>query len=155
LEPLSYIVDSLHWFEKNQLVDATLALLRKVRWAPLVSIGLYAIVCLRAPIPHAPKSVVLLVIAALALGLVAVIFFVRRKLITAAETVLASQPNDPAALARLRGGYIMIWAFTESIVLYGLVLRYLGFSFTQVTPFFVGGFALMLFMPPRRPAENR
>jgi len=136
-------------------VDATLALLRKVRWAPLVSIGLYAIVCLRAPIPHAPKSVVLLVIAALALGLVAVIFFVRRKLITAAETVLASQPNDPAALARLRGGYIMIWAFTESIVLYGLVLRYLGFSFTQVTPFFVGGFALMLFMPPRRPAENR
>jgi len=155
LEPLSYIVDSFHWFEKNQLVEATLALLRKVRWALLVSIGLYAIICLRAPIPHAPKSVVLHVIVAMALGLVAGMFFVRRKLITAAETVLSSQPNDPAALARLRSGYIMVWAFTESIVLYGLVLRYMGFSFTQVTPFFVGGFALMLFMPPRRPAESR
>lgn len=136
-------------------MEATLALLRKVRWALLVSIGLYVIVCLRTPLPHTPKPIVLHFIVVMALGLVAGMFFIRRKFITAAETLLSSQPNDPAALARLRGGYIVIWALAETIVLYGLVLRYMGFSFAQVSPFFMGGFVLMLFMPPRRPAESR
>jgi hypothetical protein len=155
LEPLFYIVDSFRQFKKNHRVEATLALLRKVRWALLVSIGLYVIVCVRTPLPHAPKPIVLHFIVVMALGLVAGIFFVRRKFITGAERVLSSQPNDPAALARLRGGYIVIWALAETIVLYGLVLRYMGFGVTQVSPFFLGGFVLMLFMPPRRPVESR
>jgi F0F1-type ATP synthase membrane subunit c/vacuolar-type H+-ATPase subunit K len=115
----------------------------------------HVIVCLRTPLPYDPKPIVLHFIVVMALGLVAGMFFVRQKFIIAAETVLSSQPNDPGALARLRGGYIVIWVLVETIVLYGLVLHYMGFSFAQVSPFFMGGFVLMLFMPPRRPAESR
>lgn len=95
------------------------------------------------------------VIIVFALSLVAWMFFFRRKFITAAETVLLSQPDHPTALARLRTGYILIWASSEAIALYGLVLRYMGFTFSQVIPLLMGGFLLMLFMPPRRPAESR
>jgi hypothetical protein len=135
-------------------LEATLTFLRKVRWALLASIGFYVIVCLRAQVNHAPKPIVLYVIMLIALNLVASMFFFRRKFIIAAETVLSVTPDEPRALARLRTGYVVIWALSEAIVLYGLVLHYMSFSFAQVSPFFMGGFVLMLFMSPRPPAES-
>ena len=33
------------------------------------------------------------------------------------------------------------------------VLRFLGFSFTQVTSFYIAGFVLMLYFAPRRPSN--
>jgi hypothetical protein len=123
--------------------------------ALLASIGLYLIVCLRAPVKPTPKPIVLQIIGVIAVTLVAWIIYFRRKIIAPAEIVLSAQPDDPRALARLRLGYILIWALSESMVLYGFVLRYIGFPFAQVIPFFGGGFVLMLFMAPRRPAESR
>jgi hypothetical protein len=136
-------------------VEATLKLLRTVRLVLLASIGLYLIVCFRAPVKPTSKPITLQIIGVIALTLVGWIIYFRRKIIAPADIVLSAQPDDQRALARLRLGYILIWALCEAMALYGFVLRYMGFPFAQVIPFFVGGFVLMLFMAPRRPAESR
>jgi hypothetical protein len=40
---------------------------------------------------------------------------------------------------------------SESIAIFGLVLRILGFSLSQVASFYISGFILLLFFGPRRP----
>jgi hypothetical protein len=135
-------------------VETTLEFLRKVRWVLLASIGLYTIVCLRAPAVPAPKLLVLRAIELFAIAILAGIFFLRRKLILTSEAILFTQANEPAALARLRAGYVLTWALCEAIALYAVVLRYMGFTFSQVIPLLMGGFLLMLFISPRRPNEH-
>jgi F0F1-type ATP synthase membrane subunit c/vacuolar-type H+-ATPase subunit K len=91
----------------------------------------------------------------LAVVAVAVIFLLRRKLVKSAEQILSVQPDDTAALARWRAGYLITYAFSEAIPLYGLVLHFMGFAFAQVLPFFVAGFVVILFYAPRLPAPTR
>jgi hypothetical protein len=45
------------------------------------------------------------------------------------------------------------FALSEAVVIYGVVLRFVGFRFSQVVPFFLAGLILMLFFGPRRPAN--
>jgi hypothetical protein len=94
-------------------------------------------------------------IAFVSMSEVVLLFFFRRKLVLQSEPLLASEPYEPAVVARWRTGYIITWALSLSIALYGLVLRYLGFTFSQVAPFFVAGFVLILFFAPRRPDRMR
>ena len=49
------------------------------------------------------------------------------------------------ALARWRVGYVVIYALSLSIALYGLVLPFMGFPMSAVAPFLLAGFALILF----------
>jgi hypothetical protein len=67
------------------------------------------------------------------------------------ESMLAMRPGDALTLNRWRAGYIMTYALSEAIAMFGLVLRILGFSLSQVLSFYVAGFALLLFFGPRRP----
>ena len=91
----------------------------------------------------------------MSVAFVGCIFFFRRKLVLGSELMLATQPDDRGALGRWRAGYIITWALCESIVLYGLALRFMGFTFVQVLPFLGAGFVLMLFFSPRKPVESR
>jgi F0F1-type ATP synthase membrane subunit c/vacuolar-type H+-ATPase subunit K len=38
----------------------------------------------------------------------------------------------------------------ETLALFGFVLRFMGFTLSEVAPFYVVGFALMLLFGPRR-----
>ena len=86
--------------------------------------------------------------------MVGVILVVRRTLVLQSEAILATRPNDTPTLIRWRTGYIMTYAFSEAIALFGLVLRTVGFSLAQVASFYIAGFILLLFFWPRRPAAQ-
>jgi len=136
-------------------VEITLKNLRIVRLALLASIVLYGFISFRAPMREEPKPLMLEAITGVAVAIVGSVLFFRRTMILKSEALLAAQPEDPVALGRLRAGYIVVWALCESIVLYGLVLRFIGFTFAHVLPFLIAGFVLMLFFSPRRPIETR
>ena len=83
--------------------------------------------------------------------IVGVILVVRRTLVLQSAVMLALRPNDVATLNRWRAGYVMTYALSEAIAMFGLVLRLIGFSLSQVASFYIAGFILLLFFGPRRP----
>jgi len=118
----------------------------------LLATGVYALLCLKIPVRSAaPEPLLFRVIAMLAVGEVLLLFFFRRKLaVEVSAFPNAGEVTEPA-LVRWRTGYIITWAISTSIALYGVVLRFVGFEFRQVSMFFLAGAALMLFLGPRRP----
>lgn len=101
------------------------------------------------------NPVILGVLTFLAVGDVAVVFIVRRIIVNRSERTLIAVPQDPKAVARWYAGYLITYCIGESIAIYGVVLHVLGFGFSRVAPFFVAGFVLILFLPPRRPVWTR
>ena len=85
--------------------------------------------------------------------LVGVILLVRRTLILQSEATLRTGATDVGTLNRWRSGYIVTYALSESLALFGLILRFMGFNPVQVAPFYLAGFILMLFFGPRQPSE--
>jgi hypothetical protein len=123
-----------------------------LRIALLVSVALYLIIGERltpnpAPLPNRNLYFVLTLVA---LTIVGMIYAVWRLFVLRSESVLAGQPDNPTALKRWRTGYIFTYALCESVVLFGFVLRFMGFTLSEVGPFYVVGFALMLLFSPRR-----
>ena len=84
--------------------------------------------------------------------LVGVILLVRRTLILQFEATLRTSPTDVGTLNRWRSSYIVTYALSESLALFGLILRFMGFNLVQVVPFYLAGFILMLFFGPRQPS---
>ena len=132
-------------------MDSALNMLRILRFALLGAIVLYAALCFHAQVSAIPQPMVFRVISLVGVTEVVIIFFFRRKFVLQTEPLLRSEPFDPAVLARWRAGYIITWALSTSIALYGVVLRYIGFAFNQVCLFLIAGFVLILFFSPRRP----
>lgn len=93
------------------------------------------------------------VLSMVTVTIVGVILVVRRTLVMQSANALAVRPADAATLARWRTGYVMTYALSEAIALFGLVLRLTGFSLSQVAPFYVAGFILLLYFGPRRPVS--
>jgi F0F1-type ATP synthase membrane subunit c/vacuolar-type H+-ATPase subunit K len=126
------------------------------RIALLVSIALYVYIGevysgqrggqSMAPEPNRNLYFLLTLVALTTVGM---IFAVRRLFVLPSETKLAAEPEDVAALNRWRSGYIITYALSEALALFGLVLRILGFTSSQVLPFYVVGFVLMLLFAPR------
>jgi hypothetical protein len=133
-------------------MGAALRTVRLIQIAMLVSIALYVVVgekvALHAPTPN---STLFYGISFISISMVGAIFVVRRTLVMPSEGVLRERPDDVVNLARWKSGYIVTFAFCETLALFGLVLRLLGFTLSQVWPFYLGGFALMLFFAPRAP----
>jgi hypothetical protein len=115
----------------------------------LGSVALYAWLIWCLPSSATPNPIVFRAIAAMAVLLVVVIFVMRRIQVGRVEVLLAAQPQDAKVLLRWRQGYLVTYALSEAIVLYGVVLHFLGFALSQVVPFFVAGAALMLFLGPK------
>jgi len=117
----------------------------------LVSIVCYAFIGERIAQSAAPDRNVYFAITLVAITTVGIIFAVRRLFVLRSEEALVSQPEDAEALKRWRTGHLAIYALSESVALFGFVLRFLGFNLSEVTPFYLAGFALMLLFGPRRP----
>lgn len=128
---------------------ATRKFIQTIRFTLGAAVLMYFFVILRLPSSAVPNPVLLR-----ALGLVAIIhailiFAIRRVLVLRAENLLQVQPDDKKALSRLRGGYIVIYAISLSIALYGLCLHFFGFRMPQVLPFFVAGILPIIFFGPK------
>jgi len=130
-------------------MEAARKLIQIVRFVLAGAIVMYAVVALRLPSSVTPKPITLRALTVVAVSIVVLIFVMRRIQVLPTETILEKQPQDAKALARWRQGYIVTYALSLSIALYGLVLHFFGFATSQVAPFFVAGFAWILFLGPR------
>lgn len=123
-------------------------------WVALLgSVVLYFVVCLLSP-AHSGASPQMLWVLLLSSAVIAgTVFVLRRKVLTPAATLAATQPDDAKALSLWRAAHIVIWALCEVVAMYGLVLHYLGFRTIQTVPFFAGAFLLILWFAPQRPKD--
>jgi uncharacterized protein YejL (UPF0352 family) len=102
---------------------------------------------------QAPRDIHVIWLGFLVTGLTEVgiaLFFRIRMLQPAAET-LQEKPDDQTAVARWRVGNILSFVILDSVLLYGVALRFLGGTTWQSLPFYFVGIALMLAWWPRRP----
>jgi hypothetical protein len=135
-------------------MDGSLKLLRTVRLFLLATIVLYAAIAEHfGPVPKAQSPIVFYAITAVAISLIATMLAIRRGRLAKLEKILSCDQEDIAALNPWRATYLLIFMACEAIALYGLVLRFLGFTFTQVASFYIAGFALMLYFAPHRPSN--
>lgn len=135
-------------------MKATRKFIQIVRFALAASVVMYFFVILRLPSSATPKPIIHRALTMVCITLAIVIFVVRKKFVTRAEDTLQRQPQDATALARWRVGYIVIYAVSLSIALYGLVLHFMGFPMSAVFPFFLAGLALILFFRPMAIPQN-
>lgn len=120
-----------------------------VRFVLGAAVVMYFFLILWLPSSATPSPILLRAIGIVAIAEAILIFVMRRILVFAAETVLENQPEDPKALATWKTGYLITYAISLSIAMYGLVLHFLGFSFVQVVPFLLAGLALIAFLGPK------
>ena len=135
-------------------MDSSLKLLRTVRLFLLATIVLYAAIAERfGPASRAQAPLVFYAITAVVISLIATLFAMRRGRLAKLEKILSCNQEDVAVLKPWRATYLLIFMACEAIALYGVVLRFMGFTFTQVVPFYLAGFVLMLYFAPRRPTN--
>jgi hypothetical protein len=130
-------------------MEAARKFIQTIRFVLAGAIAIYALMVLRLPSSATPKPITLRALTVVAVSIVILIFVMRRIQVLPTEAILEKQPQDAKALARWRQGYIVTYALRLSIALYGLVLHFFGFPTSQVAPFFVAGFVLILFLGPR------
>jgi|ERR1700678_1950705 hypothetical protein len=146
------------WFRvkwgKMRAMRGTVRTLRTVQWAMLGSI----FVCAAAgevlgPRNRAVDASLSYMLTTAGVAVVGIIFVVRRTLVFRSAEALASHPEDSLSLSHWTNGYYATYALCEMLALFGLVLRFVGSSFQQSVPFYIGGFALLFFFGPREPAN--
>jgi len=135
-------------------MKATHRFIQTVRFILAGTVVMYALVVWRLPSSATPNPIVLRVIAAVCVSEVVIVFVMRRVQLSPVEAILANQPEDAKALARLRRSYVVTYAISLSIALYGVVLHFLGFSTPEVAPFFFVGLVLILFFRPKALQNN-
>ena len=132
-------------------MGGALRTIRVIQIAMLVSIGVYVVVGEVAGRQLTTDAKALYAISFASISLVGAILVVRKTLVLQSEAELRQKPGDPAMVARWRTGYIVTYALCEALGLFGLVLRILGFTLTQVWPYYAGSFVLLLLFWPRMP----
>jgi hypothetical protein len=133
----------------------TVRTLRAVQWTMLGSILLYAVV--GEVLRHGARTIdpsLSYVFTTAGVAIVGVIFVVRRTLVLRSAESLASHPDDSLTLRHWKSGYITTYALCEALGLFGLILRFMGCSFQQSLPFYIGGFVLLFFFGPQEPAST-
>jgi hypothetical protein len=130
----------------------SLKTLRAMQWAMLFSVLMYLAVgeILGPRIAHVNPELSY-VFSTLAVGIVGIIFVVRRTLVLRAASILATEPEDNISLNQWKTGYIATYALCEALALFGLVLRFRGSELQQSVLFYLGGFVLLFFFRPRQP----
>ena len=136
-------------------MDSAIKIVRLIQIAMLVSVGLFVVIGeVVGSIPRLNDPTLFYALSLATVTIVGVILVVRRTLVLQSATMLAARPNDAAILGRWRAGYVMTYALSESIGLFGLVLRLIGFTLSQVWSFYIAAFILLLFFGPRRPLSE-
>lgn len=132
-------------------MDATRRFIQTVRSLLGGAVVIYVFVILRIPSSSSTASpAILRALTAVAVIEIIILFALRKFQVLPVEAWLAQQPQDSKALVRLRQGYLVTYSLSLSVALYGLVLHFLGFSVSQVAPFFVAGFMLIALLGPKR-----
>jgi len=91
-----------------------------------------------------------LVLGVLSVSEIGVATFLRTRLIANAEAALRSNPNDLSAAAKWRAGNLVSFCFAETVTIFGLLLKALGFDWKVAAIFFAVGLLLLLFWTPRK-----
>lgn len=77
-------------------------------------------------------------------------FYLRASFIGQAETVLRTEPENHAAKMKWRTGSLLSFCFAETITLFGVALRFLGFGWNIAGVFFAVGLLLLILWTPRK-----
>jgi len=85
-----------------------------------------------------------------AISTISVGLILRQRLVMAPAAALASDPENKAVLRRWRGGNIVSFAFAESIMLFGVVLKFMGERWNIVAVFFAAGLLMLLLWTPKK-----
>lgn len=120
-----------------------------VRVVLAAAVLLYLVLIVQIPSTIRPNPLLLRALGFLAIVEVVLIFIIRRIQVVPSEAALESQPDDAKALVRWKAGYIVTYAISLSIAMYGLVLHFLGFGLPEVAPFLLAGLALIAFLGPK------
>ncbi|MGC2195428.1 MAG: hypothetical protein WA628_12195 [Terriglobales bacterium] len=135
-------------------MESAIKIVRVLQIAMLLSVLLLVLVGeMVGSIPRLSNPTLFYALSLATITMVGVILVVRRTLVLQSTVTLAARPNDVATLNRWRAGYVMTYALSEAIAMFGLLLRIIGFSLSQVASFYVAGFILLLFFGPRRPVR--
>ena|GEM_PF-438277 len=141
--------------KENAGVSNALKLLRTLQRTLLGSIVLYAIVGeVVGPLRGSANPTLSYVLTTVGVAVVGIILVVRRTLVLRSATALAERPEDSLTLNHWKTGYIATYALCETLALFGLILRFMGFDFQQSVPFYVGGFVLLFFFGPKEPSQQ-
>jgi mannose/fructose/N-acetylgalactosamine-specific phosphotransferase system component IIC len=133
-------------------VENAIKIVRAIQIAMLLSVAIFVLAGeMVGSIPRLSDPTLFYALSLATITIVGVILVVRRTLVLQSAVTLAARPNDVATLNRWRAGYVMTYALSEAIAMFGLVLRLIGFSLSQVWSFYIAGFILLLFFGPRRP----
>jgi len=136
-------------------MESTVKAIRIIQVAMLVSIALYVFIGQRlTSVARAANPVLFYVLSLASITIVGVILVVRRTLVLQSEATLKTRPTDVATLNRWKSGYIVTYVLSESLAVFGLILCFVGFTLSQVAPFYLAGFILMLFFSPRQPSAE-
>jgi hypothetical protein len=136
-------------------VESAIKVVRAIQIAMLLSVALFVLAGeLVGSIPKLNNPTLFYALSLATITIVGVILVVRRTLVLQSAAALATRPNDVATLNRWRSGYVMTYALSEAIAMFGFLLRIIGFSLSQVASFYVAGFILLLFFGPRRPVRE-
>jgi hypothetical protein len=139
----------------SEPVENAIKIVRVVQIAMLLSVGMFVVAGeMVGSIPKLSNPTLFYALSLATITIVGVILVVRRTLVLQSAVTLATRPNDVATLNRWRAGYVMTYALSEAIAMFGLVLRLIGFSLSQVASFYIAGFILLLFFGPRRPVTS-
>jgi hypothetical protein len=132
-------------------MGAALRVVRLIQVAMLVSVGIYAVVGEVLGTRLTANANTAYAISVASISLVGAILVVRKTMVLQSEAELRGKPGDPAMLVRWKNGYIVTYVLCEALGLFGLVLRMMGFTLTQVWPYYVGSIVLLLLFWPRMP----
>ncbi|HUK26731.1 MAG TPA: hypothetical protein VLV49_19295 [Terriglobales bacterium] len=136
-------------------MEASLRKLRLVQFLMLGSIGLYVLISERyGPAPRASQPIFLYLMAGLAGACGVGALVVRYVIVKRQEAILIGAPENKAALRRWESAYVLVYALCEAVAVYGMVLRFTGFSFAPAVVLYMAGFLLMLFLGPQAPAAG-
>jgi hypothetical protein len=136
-------------------MKGTLRMLRIVQWTMLGSILVYVVIGeVLGPGGRAVDPSVSYFFSTASVAIVGVIFVVRRTLVLRSAESLAAHPDDAATLSHWKNGYLATYVLCETLALFGLIQRFMGFNLQQSLPYYLGGFVLLFFFGPRDPVSS-
>jgi hypothetical protein len=116
----------------------------------LVAAGLYLLVLFQLrPMERSVDSLLVYALGFLSLLVVGTGFFLRGRMVVETAARLSINPQDATSLKQWRSGQIVSFAFAESVVLYGFVLKFLGASWNIAGVFFIAGILLLVAWTPK------
>jgi hypothetical protein len=133
-------------------LDAIMRELRIFFATFVVSVVAFAVVGEVVPTErNTDLDIMLFPLAFVAMSALGLGVYLRRSALEPAREALRRNPEDAPAMEAWRRGHVLSFVFSESVALFGLVVRLVTGSREYALPFFVAGVAALIVWAPRRP----